>query len=411
MPEFLKLLSVADAKKTFFDELGQFIPESEEVDTLQSIGRVISKPILSNEFLPAFSRSSMDGYAVKAADTFGSSESLPAYLKIIGELPMGAVPELVIGHGQAALIHTGGMLPEGADAVVILELSHATPQAELEVYKPVSAGENIIFKGEDVKPGDEVLPAGRLIRPADVGGLLALGYTRCQVARKPLIAILSCGDEVIPPSQTPLTGQVRDINSGSLAALVEQNGGKAKLYPIIPDQREQMVNVVQQAFSEADAVLISAGSSASSRDITAEVIQGLGAPGVLVHGINFRPGKPTILAVCNGKPVIGLPGNPVSALVIGHFFVRPLIHRMLGMTVESIEPLVQAIVTINVSSQAGKEEWIPVKLKEKDGQFFADPFFFKSNLIFQLANANGLMRIEADETGKLANSQVDVLIY
>lgn len=410
MPEFLKFRSVSDAKKTFFDNLGSFHPEQEIVNSLHAAGRTLAEAVISHEYLPAFSRSAMDGYAVHAADTFAASQNMPAQLKIIGELPMGAVPSQQINNGEAALIHTGGMLAEGADAVVMLEQSQVTSQGELEVLKPVSAGENVIFKGEDVRPGDVVIPVGKLIRPAEVGGLFALGYTSVKVAKKPLFAILSSGDEVIPPQRTPDLGQVRDINSEALAALIDQAGAAYKLYPIIPDDLEQMQRSLRQAYSEADAVIVTAGSSASSRDITAKVIRELGAPGVLIHGINIRPGKPTILAVCDGKPVIGLPGNPISALVIAHFFVKPLIERMLGRTHVPPVAWVRAILTVNVDSLVGREEWIPVRLIQKENYIEADPIFFKSNLIFQLSNADGLMKIEADETGKTSHSEVEVLV-
>lgn len=410
MPEFLKFRSVSDAKKTFFDNLGSFHPEQEIVNSLHAAGRTLAEAVISHEYLPAFSRSAMDGYAVHAADTFAASQNMPAQLKIIGELPMGAVPSQQINNGEAALIHTGGMLAEGADAVVMLEQSQVTSQGELEVLKPVSAGENVIFKGEDVRPGDVVIPVGKLIRPAEVGGLFALGYTSVKVAKKPLFAILSSGDEVIPPQRTPDLGQVRDINSEALAALIDQAGAAYKLYPIIPDDLEQMQRSLRQAYSEADAVIVTAGSSASSRDITAKVIRELGAPGVLIHGINIRPGKPTILAVCDGKPVIGLPGNPISALVIAHFFVKPLIERLLGRTHVPPVAWVRAILTVNVDSLVGREEWIPVRLIQKENYIEADPIFFKSNLIFQLSNADGLMKIEADETGKTSHSEVEVLV-
>jgi molybdopterin molybdotransferase len=410
MAEFLKLQSLAEAKSVFLQNLGTVIPVRETIDSIKAAGRVLAESVIADEYLPAFSRSSMDGYAVNSADTFGTSESLPGYLKIIGELPMGAVPSIRLMRGEAALIHTGGMIAQGADAVVTLELSHVTEQGDLEVFKPVSSGENIIFKGEDVVPGDEVMPAGKLIKPADVGGLFALGKLTIAVAKKPLFAILSSGDEVIPPDQTPKPGQVRDINSEALAALIEQNGADYQLYPIIPDDREQMRRSIRLAFEAADAVVVTAGSSASSRDMTADMIRELGVPGVLVHGINIRPGKPTILAVCNRKPVVGLPGNPISALVIAQFIIKPLIEHMLGMTKEAILPLVKATLTVNLASLAGREEWIPVKLIREGNEWLAEPIFFKSNLIFQLSSADGLMKINADATGKSANSQVEVLL-
>jgi molybdopterin molybdotransferase len=213
------------------------------------------------------------------------------------------------------------------------------------------------------------------------------------------------------PEQIPQLGQVRDVNSGSLAVLVEQAGGIAKNYPIIPDDRERMEAAFHKAFEETDALLVSAGSSASDRDISAQVIETLGKPGVLVHGINFRPGKPTILAVCDGKPVIGLPGNPISALVIGEFFVKPLLDRMQGIKQAPILPMIKAVLAEDFTSQAGKEEWVPVKLDKEADHYVARPFFFKSNLIFQLSNADALMKILPEESIKKANSEVDVLLY
>jgi molybdopterin molybdotransferase len=410
MPESLKLKSVNEARELFFTHLGEQTPAQETVSTIKSIGRVLAMDIVAKEYLPPFSRSSMDGYAVRAGDTSGASENLPVHLKIVGELPMGAVPDIGIKKSESALIHTGGMLADGADAVVMLEQSRVNLPGELEVFQSVVEGENVIFKGEDVCPGDVVLAAGKLIRPAEVGGLFALGYTRVKVAKKPVFAILSSGDEVVPPQQNPELGQVRDINSGALAVLFEQSGATYKLYPIIPDDQEQMQRAVRQAYGEADAVVITAGSATSSRDMTADVIDQLGKPGVLVHGINIRPGKPTILAVCGQKPVIGLPGNPISALVIAQLLIKPLINRMLGSMDDPILPLVKAILVENVLSQAGREEWIPVKLSKKEFKVEARPIFFKSNLIFQLSNADGLMRIEANETAESTGSEVDVLL-
>jgi molybdenum cofactor synthesis domain len=411
MHELFDLHTAADARLVFFKALGRFVPASELIDSRQALGRVLAEPILSEEYLPPFDRSAMDGYAVRADDTAGASESAPVRLKLVGELPMGTAPTLKVGRGEAALIHTGGMLAEGADAVLILEQTQVTTPGVLEVLKPVQRGENLIFKGEDVRPGDVVLQAGRLLRPAEIGGLMALGKLHVRVAKKPVFAILSSGDEVIPPNQTPEPGQVRDINSDSLSVFIEQSGAVARQYPILPDDREQMSRIFRQAYHEADAVLITAGSSASSRDMTAVVIRELGQPGVLVHGINIRPGKPTILAVCDGKPVIGLPGNPISALVIAQLFVKPLIDRMLGRGVEAIPALVDARLTAEVTSTACKQEWIPVKLSRDGEELLAEPILFKSNLIFQLAAADGLMKINEEETIKKMNSEVKVLLF
>ncbi len=301
MPEFLELLPPADALALLTRHLPAPLPAAEEIDTALALGRVTAGPVLSDERLPAFSRSTVDGYAVRARDTFGASDSLPAYLPLAGEVPMGAAPAFALSAGQAALIHTGGMLPPGADAVVMLEYTQTARPGEIEVLRAAAPGENVLNAGEDVEAGQVVLPPGRLLRPAEIGGLMALGLTRVKVARPPRVGILSSGDEVVDPGLTPRPGQVRDINSYTLSALVEKHGGCPVRYGMIPDRRDALRSAVQRALEECDVVVITAGSSASTRDLTAEVIDELGQPGVLVHGVNVKPGKPTILAVCAGQ--------------------------------------------------------------------------------------------------------------
>jgi molybdopterin molybdotransferase len=259
-----------------------------------------------------------------------------------------------------------------------------------------------------VAPGEEVLPAGIQLGPAEIGGLMALGKILVKVVVKPRIAIISSGDEVITPDRSPRPGQVRDINSFALAALVQRQGGLPVRYGILPDQREAMAAGARRAWEECDAVIITAGSSASTRDLTAEVIGSIGDPGVLVHGVNVKPGKPTILGVCGGKAVIGLPGNPVSALVIAGLFVTPLVRHLLGCSPEQVHPQVSARLTVNLASQAGREDWVPVRLRQTEMGFEAAPIFYKSNLIFTLAHADGLVHIPADANGLAAGEMVEV---
>jgi molybdopterin molybdotransferase len=312
-------------------------------------------------------------------------------------------------------------------------------KTEIEIFKSVAAGENVIAIGEDVAQGQVVQPKGSLIRPAEIGGLLALGIIKLRVTKKVHVGLISSGDEVIPPEQSPRPGQVRDVNSYTLAALVTKSGGEPVLYGIVGDTFDALKATAAKALAECDAVVITAGSSASTRDMTADVIEALGEPGVLVHGINTRPGKPTILGVCNGKAVIGLPGNPVSALVNGYMLVVPLIEHLLGANPRP-KATVQARLTVNLPSQAGREDWWPVKLllperspvgaqskgsalAEKrpsttpslrsgsaQDEYNADPIFGKSNLIFTLAAADGLLRIPPDATGLSAGEMVDVLL-
>lgn len=277
--------------------------------------------------MPTFPRSTVDGYAVRAADTYGASDNLPAYLHVSGEIKMGSLANVTLEPYHCALIHTGGMLPGGANAVVMLEFAQTSRTCEIEISRPAAVGENTIQVGEDVALGEEVIRAGTRLRPAEIGGLMALGLTKVAVVPKPSIGIISTGDEIVSPDHELQPGQVHDINTYMLEALVKEYGGNPFSYGIIPDQEEMLQSTAEQALKECDAVVITAGSSASTRDFTAKVINTLGKPGVLVHGVNIRPGKPTILAVCNGKVVIGLPGNPVSALIVAGLFVAPVVNR------------------------------------------------------------------------------------
>ncbi len=413
MPEFLTLLPPDEARDIMLSHLPQPKPDSESIDVISSLNRILAEDILAPQPLPDFQRTTVDGYAVRAGDTHGASDSLPAYLTLIGEIPMGDAPSFEIGQGQCALIHTGGMLPKGADAVVMLEYTQSAHENEIEISRAVADGENVIHIGEDVAQGQRVLPKGTRVRPAEIGGLMALGIQSVRVVKRVSVGLISTGDEVIDPSQTPRPGQVRDINSYTLGAFVEKSGGVAVRYGIISDQFQALKEAAAKALSECDVVIITAGSSASTRDMTGDVIRQLGEPGVLVHGINTRPGKPTILGVCNGKAVIGLPGNPVSALVNGYLFVVPVIEKLLG-ALPKPKAAVQATLTINLPSQAGREDWIPVKLienrKSSIVNYKADPIFGKSNLIFTLASADGLLRIHPDATGLSAGEIVEVIL-
>ena len=408
MPEFLELVPPPQALARLMDHI-HAIPSPELIDTGKALGRITASAVVAPHPLPAFPRSTVDGYAVRAADTHGASDALPAYLQVVGEILMGVPAAVELRRGQCALIHTGGMLPAGADAVVMVEHTQSVRQGEVEILRSLAEADNVIKVGEDVLEGQEVLPSGVRLRPAEIGGLLALGLTQVVVARRPRIGIISSGDELVSPHVQPALGQVRDINAYTLSALVEQTGGFPVRFGIQPDRADELLAVARQAVEQCDVVVITAGSSASTRDLTAQVIDALGEPGVLVHGVNVRPGKPTILAICAGKVVIGLPGNPVSALVIASLFVTPVLEAMLGLK-RTLPPAgIQAVLALNLASQAGREDWIPVRLVATPQGFLAEPVFGKSNLIFTLARADGLIRIPADANGLPAGARVEVV--
>jgi molybdopterin molybdotransferase len=417
MVEFLKLVPPTEALAVLMRFLPEQAPGEEIVEVLQAVGRVTSRDVRAPHSLPSFSRSSMDGYAVRASETFGASESMPGFLNICGEVPMGAGPAFSLQPGEAALIHTGGMLPPNADAVVMLEQCERHHSGEISILKAVAPGENVILVGEDVRAGQIVIPAGSRVRAMEVGGCMALGIMTLRVAKKPRIGIISSGDEIVRPEQAPGPGQVRDINSFSLSALVNEAGGTPMLYGITPDKLDRLKEIAATALRECQAVVITAGSSASARDMTAEAIGSLGAPGVLVHGVNIRPGKPTILAVCDGKAVIGLPGNPVSAMVIAGLFVVPVIDYLLGSKIQRPGKTCIATLALNIPSQAGREDWVAVKLTssksrgEENVAWRAEPIFAKSNLIFSLVAADGLVRIPAEVTGLEAEERVQVFLF
>ncbi len=409
MPEFLQLLPPDQARLRWLDRVHAPLKDAETVATSEALHRVVAADVRAPHPLPQFDRCAVDGYAVRARDTFGASEGLPAYLTVIGEVPMGQATSLALGNAEAALVHTGGMLPRNADAVVMLEHTQRINAREIEVLRPVAPGDNILLAGEDVQAGVVVLPARSLIRPAEMGGLMALGITEVSVVRRPIVGLISSGDEIVPADQMPAPGQVRDINAHTLAALARQAGAVAQHYGIAPDEPQALRARIAQALAACDIVAITAGSSASTRDMTAEVINTLGAPGVLVHGINTRPGKPTILAVCDGKAVIGLPGNPVSALINGYLFLLPVIERLLGLDPNYPRPVLSATLSVNLPSQAGREDWVPTRLRQDgESRWIAEPIFGKSNFIFNLVAAQGLIKIPADATGFTAGAAVEV---
>lgn len=433
MPEFLQLSSPSEALEILVRSLPHPNLVYENIRTVDSRGRILGVNITAPHPLPEFPRSSVDGYAVHSRDTFGVTESQPGYLWMVGEVPMGLIPAFSLGKGTCALIHTGGMVPTGSDAVIMLENTQIIRDShvleldsdnqkpsvisEVEITKAVAEGENIIQIGEDVAKDSLVLKAGTKIRPVEIGGCMALGFTTISVVVKPRIGLLSCGDEIIQPDMITNPGQVRDVNSYSLASLINESGGEPIFYGIIPDDLAMVKEVSKKALEECDVVVITAGSSASERDTTATAIASLGLPGVLVHGINIRPGKPTILAVCNGKPVIGLPGNPVSALVIGKLYLVPVIEYFFGLTCKQPTPTIRANLAVNLPSQIGREDWIPVKVLENDLydnlsqlKYIALPVFGKSNLIFSLSKADGLVRIPVEVSGFPAGEIVEVML-
>ena len=409
MREFFNVLAPDMALDLLLAKL-ELRMESEVVAVRHALARVTFAKIASPEDLPSFPRSTMDGYSVRASDTFGATESLPAYLEVAGEVNMGEAPDVGLSEGEAAGAYTGGMLARGADAVVMVENTQAVDGSTIEVLRPVAQGENVVQVGEDVRAGGEVLPAGHVLRPQDIGGILALGIMEVEVARRPRMAIVSTGDELVPPEAVPGPGQVRDINTYTVSALAEQAGGVPVPIGLVGDDFEAQRAAGTEGLSRGDLLVFSAGSSVSSRDMTAEVIGSLGSPGVLVHGIAHKPGKPTIVAMVEGKPVFGLPGNPVSAVDVFQMLVRPSIYALCGCDSAPQPRTVTARLTQDVASVAGREDHVRVRLLERDGTLCAEPVFGKSNLVYTLVRSDGVITVPLDKGGLYAGEDVEVRV-
>ena len=380
----------------------------EEVGLLEARGRVPAEPVRAPHDLPGFPRSTVDGYAVRASDTFGASEGLPSYLDVTGEVAMGRAPAVAVAPGTAVAMPTGGVLPDGADAVVMVEHTQEAMAGTIEVVKPVAPGEGTVRADEDVPAGGELVAAGRPLRPQDVALLAAAGVTSVRVHARPRVAIVSTGDEVVDAAVERLeVGQVRDATAPALAALVRDAGGEPDLRGIVPDDRRALSAALRDALAACDVLVVSAGSSVGARDETAAVVSELGEPGIWAHGIALRPGKPTLLADCGGVPVLGLPGNPRSALVVFRLVGMPVVRLVGGVTRPPAEPTVRARLARDVPSAAGRLDVVQVTL----GDGVATPVFGASALLSVLTDADGYIVVGDEATGLQAGTEVDVTLY
>ncbi|OGW61337.1 MAG: molybdopterin molybdenumtransferase MoeA [Nitrospirae bacterium RBG_16_64_22] len=386
---------------------------TEKVHLASALGRVLAEDLASPEDLPPFDRSTVDGFALAAADTFGATDAMPAYLKLAGEVAMGERPALRVGKGETVRIWTGGMLPEGTDAAMMLEHASVIDGETVECVKAVAPGENVLFKGEDVTKGEAVLPRGHRLRPQDAGALAGLGIVEVSVFKKPRVAVLSTGDEVVPPEAAPSPGQIRDINAYNLIGLIAEAGGESLYRGIVPDDREALRRAIRSALDSADIVVLSGGSSVGVRDMAPDVLNALGKPGVFLHGVSIRPGKPVLAANVDGKPVFGLPGNPAAVALTFELFVEPVVRRWAGERGAADGPrrTVRARLSRRLASSMGREDYVRVRLEERDGEWWAVPVLGKSGLITTLVRAGGTVVIPLHKTGFEAGETVDVRLF
>ncbi|HAK87735.1 MAG TPA: molybdopterin molybdenumtransferase MoeA [Nitrospiraceae bacterium] len=406
----------ADALQRLLSSIPDTLITTERLKIEECYNRIISVDVVAPEDLPAFSRSTVDGYALNARDTFGAKDTSPAYITVRNEIMMGTSPDFEIKTGEAAKIPTGGMMPKGADAVLMLEHAQAVSDDMIEAMRSVAPGENVIQKGEDIQKGATVLASGRRLRPQDIGALAGIGITGIEVFKKPVVSIISTGDEIVPASSLLKLGQVRDINSFTLAGLISDNGGVPVKKGIFKDDYGTIKKAIEDSVKDSDMVLISGGTSAGTKDMTADIINDIamsqGGAGVVFHGLSLKPGKPMIGGVVNNKPILGLPGHPAAVVVCFNLFIKPALERLGGFISNKIFiKTVAAKMAKNIASAAGREDHIRVYLEEKDGEFSAVPVLGKSGLITTLVKADGIVVIPQNKLGLDAGEDVTVRLF
>ena len=408
MKEFFKVKTIEEV----LEYRTRFAPvETEEVPIVDSMGRILAEDIQSDIDLPDFARSIMDGFAVRGASTFGASEGNPAYLAVKGTVAMGESSNLSVGPGEAVRISTGGMLPAGTDSVVMVEHTGAIDDTTIEVYRSVAPGQNMVAIGEDIKRGEAILTAGRNIRPQETGLLAALGRQAVAVYRKPVVGIISTGDEIVPVGEIPGPGQIRDVNTYTLMSQVLELGAVAVPFGLVGDDYDALLAKSLRALEQCDLVLVSGGSSVGVRDFTIDIISAMDDSAILFHGISISPGKPTILARVQNKQFWGLPGHVVSAMVVFSRIVKPFIEYISGRGDDARKEIrLTARLSRNVASAQGRVDFVRIRLIQKEGVNWAEPILGKSGLISTMVKADGLIEIGMNTEGLDEGTEVEVIL-
>jgi len=399
----LTVKPVSEAQKITLDRFGHLRTSTETVSLENILDRVLAKDIIASEFVPDFNRSTVDGYAVQGRDVFGCSDAIPALLTLIGRVSMGSHANLIVHSGECAYVPTGAEVPQGADTMVMLEYAEEMGDRQIAIYKPAAPGSNMIYRGDDTKPGEVILTAGRRINIADAGSLAALGVVNVPVMRRPRVAIISTGDELVNPADPLTPGKIRDVNAPMLCQAVRQAGGEANFIGIIEDNDQAIRTAIRQALPECDLLILSGGTSVGEKDAAPRVISELGT--MILHGLAAKPGKPTLFGDIDGVPIAGLPGNPVAAYFMFHLLVRPLLHKMQNS--ELVDRSVILSLARAVPSNHGREEFVPITIKDA----LVHPIASKSGLITTLANTDGFIRIPRDAEGLAQGIMVEVTLF
>lgn len=404
--DFFNVMSVDEVKNILVNNFKDLKIETEKVTILDCYERVLSKDIVSQINVPEFNRSTVDGYAIKSKDSHGCSDCMPTFLDVVGEVNMGEAVNIDIKNGQCIYVPTGGMLPKSADSVIMIEHVEKLDETTIAIHKPVSTGENVVYKGDDIKKNQVVLKKGKKITSQDIGVLAALGAYDIEVYKPLKFTVISTGDEIIDLDESLEFGKIRDINGYAICSLIKKLGGTIVKKSIVKDNYELLKEAVSNGIKNSDIVLLSGGSSVGTRDYTHDVINSFEGQGVLVHGIALKPGKPTIIGECENKAVIGLPGHPVSAIIVFKIFIKYLAKQILDISENTYK--VDAIIDTNLHSSPGKKTYQMVTLEEINNKYYATPVFGKSSMITLLSKSCGYVIIDEYCEGLYKEQEVKV---
>ena len=407
--DMFKVHSVEEAKLKLIENLNEYSFETEKIEVINARGRILGEDVYANIDVPHFRRSTVDGFAVVAKDTFGASESMPVFLQIIGEVKMGHEVVREVVSDKAIYVPTGGMIPDGADAVVMVEYIERFDDNNMALYKSVVPKENIIGIGDDIQKGEKVLSRGGALRSQDLGVLSSIGIDKVKVFKMPKIAIISTGDEIVDSKEIANLGQIRDINTYTLSAMAESIGCIVNQRDVVRDDFNKLKDVLIKSIDNNDIVVISGGSSVGTKDMTSKVIEDLEDSNVFVHGVSIKPGKPTILGRVKGKPLFGLPGQPVSAMIVFKVFVEYFINKVMGR--EEVNSFIEAVSSVNIHSDQGKETYQMVSLEKNLEEYTAHPVYGKSGMITLMSRAKGYIKVPANKEGVKAGEKVKVYLF
>ncbi|MGY4234629.1 putative molybdopterin biosynthesis protein [Bradyrhizobium sp. USDA 4449] len=409
--QFLKILSREEALARFDDALFPRAVPSEARKLADAIAAALAEDITAPMDVPPFDRSNVDGFAVRSADLSVAGEGAPVRLALTGEtIHCGTVPALQVTAGTATPIATGGPLPRGADAVVMVEHTQPAGADAIDVRRAISPGQFVSYAGSDIARGETLLRAGTIIGSREIGMLAACGIAEVKVARKPRVAVISTGDELVQPGDTLPPAAIYDTNGAIVAAAIDENGGEAVFLGAIPDDEAKLEAAMRDALAAADMLVLSGGTSKGAGDLSHRIISRLGRPGIIAHGVALKPGKPLCLAVCDGKPVVILPGFPTSAMFTFHDMIVPSLRKMAGLPPRS-DTVVNATVPVRVASELGRTEFVMVSLVEGNDGLIAYPSGKGSGAITSFAQADGFLRIDALADQMPAGTMTEVTLF